>query len=232
MKNKMDFDAVYKNSGYINDTDINEILRYMGCKTEKCDNDVFLLAHKAKKEVKEKIRPKAVWRYAKINSIDCDTVDFGFLKLKSRALCKNLKGCRYVSFMVATLGSEIDVVIKKYSVSSITEAVAINAAGSAFIESYCDYINDIITGSLKDEGYNTSSRFSPGYGDLNAECQKDIFSYLDAQKHTGVYLTDSFMMMPSKSVCAIIGIGNTNKICINKCSLCDKSECEFRKGIK
>lgn len=231
MKNKMNFDIVFKNYDLINDTDINEILRYMGCNAAKCGEEFFSLANKAKTELSEKIRPKAVWRYAKINSIDCDTVDFGFLKLKSKALCKNLEDCRYAAFMVATLGSETDIIIKKYSVSSMTDAVAINAAGSAFIESYCDYINSIIADEAKKEGYGVSSRFSPGYGELDLECQKKIFSYLDAQKHTGVYLTESFMMMPSKSVCAIVGIGNTNKMCMNKCSLCDKSECEFRKGI-
>lgn len=231
MKNKMNFDTVFKNSDCINDTDINEILRYMGCNAAKCGEEVFSLANKAKKELSEKIRPKAVWRYAQIKSVDCDTVDFGFLKLKSESLLKNLNGCRYAAFMVATLGSETDIIIKKYSVSSMTDAVAINAAGSAFIESYCDYINSIIADEAKNEGYGVSSRFSPGYGELDVECQKEIFSYLDAQKHTGVYLTESFMMIPSKSVCAIVGIGNTNKMCMNKCSLCDKSECEFRKGI-
>ena len=50
-------------------------------------------------------------------------------------------------------------------------------------------------------------RFSPGYGDLSLEVQKEIFSLLDCPRKIGVSLGDSLLMTPSKSVTAIIGYG-------------------------
>ena len=49
-------------------------------------------------------------------------------------------------------------------------------------------------------------RFSPGYGDFDLKYQKDILEYLDANKKIGISLTDSLMMIPTKSITAIIGI--------------------------
>ncbi len=226
----IDLKNIFKNADSISDTSVDEILGYMGCRDFN-NEEMRLLCEKAKNEVGSVIRPKAVWRFCEISNVFDDTVDFGFTKLSSSSLKEHLKNCKYACFMAATLGSQLDILIKKHSVSAMSYAVSINAAGASYIESYCDYIENMI--KEQTEGFFLTSRFSPGYGDLQFECQKDIFSYLDATKNTGVYLTDSFMMMPSKSVCAIIGIGNKDikKVkCNNKCALCDNLKCQFRKG--
>ena len=55
-------------------------------------------------------------------------------------------------------------------------------------------------------------RFSPGYGDLSIECQKEIFSALECSRKIGVSLNESLLMSPSKSISAIIGVlDNENK---------------------
>ncbi len=227
----MDFVSIFKNSDNNLKISTSEILRYMGC--NECGNEdlssLLSLAKNAENEVKNALNNRAVWRYTKIKNIFGDTVDFGEFSLKSNSLAKHLENSLYASFMVATIGSQIDILIKKHSVLSMSYAVAINAAGASYIESYCDYVCDIINKQVGD--YALTSRFSPGYGGLDLKCQEEIFSYLDVSKNTGVHLNESFMMMPSKSVCAIIGIGkNENGECHNKCMLCEKTECVFRKG--
>ena len=72
------------------------------------------------------------------------------------------------------------------------------------IENVCDLFNKKINGEYQ----YTKSRFSPGYGDLPIEFQRDIFSVLNLNKNIGVYLTEGMQMTPSKSVTAIIGAGN------------------------
>ena len=51
-----------------------------------------------------------------------------------------------------------------------------------------------------------TSRFSPGYGDFDIGFQKEIFKLLNCPKNIGLSLCDSFIMSPSKSVSAIIGL--------------------------
>lgn len=53
-----------------------------------------------------------------------------------------------------------------------------------------------------------TSRFSPGYGDYPVSCQKQILAYLDAQQKLGIRLTEGCMMVPCKSVTALLGIAD------------------------
>ena len=48
-------------------------------------------------------------------------------------------------------------------------------------------------------------RFSPGYGDVSLEVQKDFFRLLPCQR-IGLTLMDTLIMSPEKSVTAFIGI--------------------------
>jgi cobalamin-dependent methionine synthase I len=49
-------------------------------------------------------------------------------------------------------------------------------------------------------------RYSPGYGDLGIENNKGILDVLSAQRNIGLTITDSGIMIPRKSVVAIMGV--------------------------
>ena len=59
---------------------------------------------------------------------------------------------------------------------------------------------------FRKEGLALRPRFSPGYGDLPLEFQRDFFRILRPQRRIGVTLTDACLMVPSKSVTALVGI--------------------------
>ena len=56
------------------------------------------------------------------------------------------------------------------------------------------------------DGETLRPRYSPGYGDLPLAFQQDLFRALDCERRLGLTLTDSLLMVPSKSVTAIIGM--------------------------
>ena len=109
----------------------------------------------------------------------------------------------------------------------MAQAVVLDAVGSAAIESFCDWLSD---GWRRDcPNFVLRPRFSPGYGDLPLETQKTLLSVLDAGRKAGVSLTESFLMLPQKSVSAIVGLGKTGcEARQGDCSLCEKRDCEFR----
>ena len=82
------------------------------------------------------------------------------------------------------------------------KALLFQAMGGERIEALCDVFCDSIA---EEYGVGLKPRFSPGYGDLSIECQKEIFDILGYQKKIGLTLTDSFMMSPTKSVTALFG---------------------------
>ena len=140
-------------------------------------------------------------------SVRGNTVDLGFAKAESRNLAKNLEGCTKAVVFAATAGVGIDRLIGKYNLISPSKAVCLQALGSERVESLCDEFEKDVKRELGGEKMIFKPRFSPGYGDLSLEFQKDIFRLLDCPRRIGVSLGESLLMSPSKSVTAIIGFG-------------------------
>lgn len=66
-------------------------------------------------------------------------------------------------------------------------------------------------------------RFSPGYGRWGLEVQEAILGLMDAGAH-GVTLTESFMMVPRKSVSGVV-VPRAGADRLDPCSLCDVRSC-------
>lgn len=209
-----------------------EIYRYMGIKNnaeisatiKQRVTELLCLA-------KELSDFKYVYQKFKISNIDEQSIDLGFKRLESRALAKNLAGCGELFIFVATLGMEYEKKLRFFSASEPADALIFQAIGAELLEDFCDKLTQEVF--LKDypEGYGAKPRFSPGYGDLTLEVQKDIFRILKPEKLIGAYLTDSLMMVPSKTVTAIVGITDEPKQTEYGCNSCKKADCEFRKEV-
>ena len=73
-------------------------------------------------------------------------------------------------------------------------------------------------------------RFSPGYGDLPLETQRPLLQILDSGRRAGIVLSDTMLMIPSKSVSAIIGVGAPlASPPFSGCRSCSKVDCAYRK---
>lgn len=68
-----------------------------------------------------------------------------------------------------------------------------------------DSIEDDIRAELA-PGESLVARYSPGYADFPLSAQRELLALLDAPRKVGVSLTDSLLMVPSKSVSAVIGV--------------------------
>lgn len=135
--------------------------------------------------------------------------DFGFAKIESRDLYKNLNGCTHAYMMAVTLGAGVDRLMSKLRIKSAGKLLITDALASAAVESLCDHVDAMI--KAQDEfvpGGIWRPRYSPGYGDCGIENQKLLFERLNCEKNLGVMLNESFFMTPVKSITAIMGIRN------------------------
>lgn len=154
------------------------------------------------------------------------------MDIQSGALEKNLRGCSEVCLMAATIGFAPDRLAARASAAGqVSRAVMIQAAGAALIEAWCDQVNGIIRQEAAARGKYLRPRFSPGYGDFSLQHQEALFRILDVQKRIGVTLTEHLLMMPSKSVTALIGLSETDERCAPAgCESCERAEsCTFRR---
>lgn len=177
-----------------------EILRYADCKD--LSPEIEMLLDECIEEATKTLSYKACYCILPIN-ISGNTIDFGDFKVNSEKLTINLKKCEKAVLFGATLGTDIDRLIMKYGKLSPTKALFFQAIGATMIEALCDEFCKDIKAELN---VNLKPRFSPGYGDLDLSCQKNIFKLLNCSKNIGLTLNDSLLMSPTKSVTAFVGI--------------------------
>lgn len=134
--------------------------------------------------------------------LDVKDCDFG----SSLDIWKNLRDSESVIIFAATLGLELDRLITRREVSSPASALLLDAIGSERIEALCDAFCEDMRAEKSALGMSLRPRFSAGYGDLSIEYQKKIFALLDPPSRIGLTLNGSYLMSPSKSVTAIIGV--------------------------
>ena len=203
-----------------------EILRYAGCK--EANDETVALARPCIDEIKSKLTYKVCYRQFEVKIRD-DICDFGAFVFRSKKLASNLQGCNSAILFAATIGVEIDRIISKYGRISPSKALLFQAIGTERIEALCDAFCADIEAEFNT---GTTPRFSPGYSDLPLDFQKDVFSVLSPEKHIGLFLNDSLLMSPSKSVTAIIGLTQKEKLMTNnKCAHCNQQDCLFRGAL-
>ena len=144
--------------------------------------------------------------YCYVNLSNLDKTPLYNTFINSKNLSKNLENCRGVILFAATVGSNIDMLIRRFERTKPATALMLQAIGAERVESLCDMFNDEVTELAKALSINTHPRFSPGYGDLAISVQAPILNMLNAEKRLGITLSNSFLMAPSKSVTAIIGL--------------------------
>ena len=105
----------------------------------------------------------------------------------------------------------------------------VHAAGAAMIEQYCDDVQETLSTEYEARGLYLRPRYSPGYGDLSLSRQADFFRLLELPKRLGLSLNEHFIMTPSKSVTAVIGISAEPKKSFRKCRNCGRIDCPFRR---
>lgn len=124
----------------------------------------------------------------------------------------------------ATLGIEADRTIRQAQVSAMSEAVVIDACATAYIEAVCDEAEKEINHKYGPCNF----RFSPGYGDLPISIAKGFALSAASGKKIGLCVNASNLLIPGKSVTAILGVGGRPERAEGKCGRCpNKERCAF-----
>jgi len=126
---------------------------------------------------------------------------------QSKNLAQFLKDSQEVLLMAATVGSLVMEEIKRSSSSGdLVRAVIYDAVAGQMVDDALTWIMNYHKGELVRKGRQLDHRrFSCGYGDFSLDAQKIFWDTLKMQE-MGVQITDSYLLVPEKSVTAITGI--------------------------
>lgn len=182
-------------------------------------------------------------------------LDAGQLTLQGASLARHLEGCGRLVVMAVTLGPEVDELISETQRSRIALGVVVDSGASVMTELAANTAEaqiraELAASAAAGAGSATGSdipkaaaatagtaaplymtaRFSPGYGDSPLEMQEQVLDALNAEQQLGITLSKGYMMHPSKSITAIMGLADhpvTGRLATcEECVLRDK--CQLR----
>lgn len=174
-----------------------QALRYMGCFTEP-DEATAALLQKAETALRGAAQPRAVW-------LECALRDLP-LENTGHDLGRHLRDCEKAVLLAVTLGAGADRLLQRLSATDMPLAVAADAAASTLTEQVCDAIERSLRQEYAAKNLFITGRYSPGYGDCPLSLQSVFAACLDTARKIGLTVGSSGLLLPRKSVTAILGI--------------------------
>ena len=181
----------------------NEILKNLQYRGSEIPEDIDYLISQSIMDLEKYSKPK--YKYIELNK-DKKELEEILLGDDIKTL---LNSSENIILMAVTLGREIEMLTRKYSFSDLARSVILDATASAGVESLANDINEELSKIYKP--MYLTDRFSPGYGDLPISVQKNFLNLLNAEKDLGITTTGSGIMVPRKSITAIIGIADSKQ---------------------
>lgn len=209
---------------------VDEALRYLGASTH-ADEAVRAEVRTMADKLMAAIQPRYTYRVYSLHR-----TNEGFLLpeidllLPGTDAANMLELCDQAVLLACTLGAQFEALLRAEQARDMSKAVILDACASAWVEAGCDQVEKELAARMPDR-FRTD-RFSPGYGDLPLSLQPKICAALDTQRRLGLHVTEHFLMNPSKSVTAIIGLSDHPQMArIRGCAYCSMREtCTLRKG--
>ena len=183
--------------------DQGEALRYMGCPPDPPPPETQALLDRGEAAVLAAAAPRCAYL---VLPLDRGTIPGCVFQPQGADIAALLANCGQVILLCATLGAGIDRLLLQAEARDMALALAMDALASAAVESVCDSLEAHLTAQWAAKGLFLTDRFSPGYGDMPLSQQSALCAALDAQRQIGLTVSSAGLLIPRKSVTALIGI--------------------------
>lgn len=204
----------------------NEILMYLGHRGQTVTPELEQQIQKCCDQVKAGVQPRLVFRRLPVKQGQID----GF-PMEGNDIRQLLAPCEEAVLLAVTLGPKIEQIMMRHEVMDMADAVIMDACASVAVENVCDHFESDLREQLSRENLFLTSRFSPGYGDLPMDTQTRMCEVLNTIKRIGLTVTKNYIMVPRKSVTAVMGISREpQKLRKRGCEMCSMFlNCPYRK---
>lgn len=196
--------------------DRDEALRYVGYAGQGMDDDLRARFERLAEACERDLRPAcvhAVFRIDEGRSRRGDSaaepvvaLEGCALTLPGRDIAAHLAGACEAALMACTLGAASERELRKHAALSPLDALLYGAAASALVEAAANAAEARIVAEAAERDLRTNFRYSPGYGDLPLSVQPAFLDALDAARRIGLAVTEGNLLVPTKSVTAVVGL--------------------------
>jgi hypothetical protein len=214
----------------IKDLDLNEMKRYAGL--SKAVNFPESMLREARDEILLLANPKSIWKLFDYDPTKGQILSPKSISLTGSKIIDHLSSCSKIAIIAVTVGSSIEALIQNsFKKGDYANALLIDAGATTLVEAAADALEIFIKQQAAAKGYATRFRFSPGYGDWSVTIQPTLLAAIQGQC-IGIQTTESCMLIPRKSITAVIGWTTSTTInpvlpC-NHCENCTTINCTLR----
>jgi len=219
--------------------DEDEVLRYQDYSKNKVVKPKEIILQVTKEEIERAynlFQPQGIYASFKIKKISLSEgkiiLEKGFPLYFHNSAIHLLERTDYLILGVVTIGNSLENKTSEFFThKEYSRGLALDAVGTVAIRYLSQHVRSIICQEVKKENLQTTKHFTPGTTEWDISQQKNIFEVIPADK-IGVRLTNSYMMIPEKSLSWVIGAGK-NIITPFKdddsCQICQAINCQYRK---
>ena len=214
--------------------DRENALRYMGYR-EAPDERTTALIDKCEERLLKAAVPRCLWRLFDIerepnNSGDGLRLSGCGFALEGKSIREHLEGCSKAAVIVATLSADIDRFLKKEALKDKLTGLILDALASVLVEQTSERGRSEVL--EVPDGISGTWIFAAGYGDFPLETNRFLIDCVDAGRRIGVSCTDSYMLIPQKTIVGIMGVSEEPVEKARRgCESCNmKESCQFRKN--
>lgn len=215
-----------------------EVLRYLGYRGQKIDDALAQRIEQITGELECALEPRGARRiFSVVPAVDahgapCIRLAGTAVELHGRDAYRRLKDARAAAVLAVTLGMESERRLRALAAQGPVAAAVGDAACTALVEAAADAVDTEVKRAASEYNLTGGTRFSCGYGDCPLADQRALIDALDAQRTLGITLAPTNLMIPTKSVTAIIGLFENmppHDAAVARCDGCTvRAGCAFR----
>ena len=173
-------------------------------------------------------RPKAVYRVCYVDEHGDESIELEGTRFSSAALARNLAEVHRVFAYVATCGNELEQM--QNTEQDALNQYALDGLKEMFLRTAVEYLKQHLAAEFALH-IDTLSAMNPGSGNRNVwpiDQQRLLFGLLgEVEASIGVHLTDSYLMIPNKTVSGILFPSSVPFV---SCQLCTRQRCPLRRA--
>ena len=146
----------------------DEVLRYLGYRSQLIDEKLDELIKLTIEESKTLITPRFITSRCKVSLVENGVKLLGTsILLTGNDIKEHLKDSKECVLMGVTIGGNIEKRINLYGKTNLTKSLILDSCATTAVEEICDKVEDYIKSEAIGNGESITFRYSPGYGDYH-----------------------------------------------------------------
>lgn len=185
--------------------DEKDALRYLGHRGQPLGEDLAVVFQNVAAKVNA-LQATGVAKQFPVARVTPEGVQLAgaSLVLPGSHIARHVGTAPAVLLLAVTLGFACERLLRQTACVNAVQGLMADACASSMVENAAEVFSNTLAYEVATQGFTCGKRFSPGYGDFPLSVQPAFLEALGATKTLGIQVTPGDLMVPTKSITAVI----------------------------